>query len=167
VAWLRLRRQGLRRLTPSPQHDLIIMVAPSPRRQLVGDEAGTPIRLAPVARRALTADGCVAPRSHRPAMLIRRALPSTVRISPGSVRQPVRCSMDEGPHRHVLILSVMTRWRRPSGKARFMSYAKRPLGSSLQRDDATAPRAPYAQRRHNPRRSLAITGSRRAARSPR
>ena len=38
-----------------------------------------------------------------------------------------------------------------------MSYAKRPSGSSLKRDDATAPRAPYAQRRHSPRRSLAIT----------
>ena len=34
---------------------------------------------------------------------------------------------------------VMTRRRRPSGNARFMPYAKRPSGSSLNRDDATAP----------------------------
>jgi hypothetical protein len=38
-----------------------------------------------------------------------------------------------------------------------MSYAKRPSGSSLKRDDATAPRAPEAHSRHRQRRSLAIT----------
>ncbi len=37
---------------------------------------------------------------------------------------------------------VITSCRRPSGSARFMSYAKRPSGSSVKRDDATAPRAP-------------------------
>ena len=37
-------------------------------------------------------------------------------------------------------------------------YAKRPSsGSSLRRDDPTAPRAPEAHSRHRPRRSLAIT----------
>ena len=37
---------------------------------------------------------------------------------------------------------VITSCLRPSGRGRFMSYAKRPSSSSLNRDDARAPRAP-------------------------
>ena len=48
----------------------------------------------------------------------------------------------------------------PSVLMRLLIRASRtglPSGNSLKRDDATALRAPYAQRRYKPRRSLAIT----------